>query len=94
MLTSKDGNDFYQKYGGEFGNIVSEPDYIFKDSKENTALACKKFIEDSKYVNVAVRIAVSTDNPEYKNSIITAVGESEKRFAQRLRNNSSIYKKE
>lgn len=32
----------------------------------------------------AALLIVSTDNPEYKNSIITVVGESEKRFAQRL----------
>lgn len=31
---------------------------------------------------------------KYKNSIITAVGENEKRFAQRLRNNKPLYKKE
>lgn len=35
-----------------------------------------------------------TDNPEYKNSIITAIGEGEKRFAQRLRNSTILYKKE
>lgn len=93
-IIERRGKEFYEKYGNEFGNIVSDPDYIFKDSKLNTALACKRFLEDEKYVNVALRIAVSTDKPEYKNSIITAVGESDKRFAQRLRNNSPIYKKE
>lgn len=92
-IIERRGKEFYEKYGSEFGNVVSDPDYIFKDKKENTALACKRFLDDGKYVNVAVRIAVSSDNPAYKNSIITAVGESEKRFAQRLRNNTPIYKK-
>ena len=55
---------------------------------------CKEFLDDDKYVNLALRIVVSTDNPEYKNSIITAVGESSKRFKQRLRNNIPLYKKE
>ena len=52
------------------------------------------FIEDDKYVNIVLRIVVSEDNPEYKNSIITAIGESTKRFQQRLRNNKPLYKKE
>ena len=39
-------------------------------------------------------VSNSRDNPEYKNSIITAIGESEKRFAQRLRNNTALYKNE
>ena len=51
-------------------------------------------MNDGKYVNVVLRLAVSKDSPEYKNSIITAVGENEKRFAQRLRNKKPLYKKE
>ena len=43
-------------------------------------------MENEKYINLVLRIVIETDNPEYKNSIITAIGESEKRFAQRLRN--------
>ena len=50
--------------------------------------------DGNKYVNLVLRLVVSTDNPEYKNSIITAVGESMKRFEQRLRNNEPLYKKE
>ena len=93
-IIERRGIEFYEKYGKEFGSIVEHPDYIFKDGKENTALVCKRFYEDGKYINIVLRIAVSTDNPEYKNSIITAVGESERRFEQRLRNNFPIYKRE
>lgn len=92
-IIQRRGKDFYDKYDKYFADIIENPDYIFKDRK-NTALVCKEFIEDNKYVNIALRIAVSEDNPNYKNSIITAVGESEKRFRQRLRNNEPLYKKE
>ncbi|HIR76932.1 MAG TPA: hypothetical protein IAB97_08515 [Candidatus Choladousia intestinipullorum] len=55
----------------------------------------KEFYEKygDKFINIALRLVVSTDNPEYKNSIITAIGESMKRFRQRLRNNEPFYKK-
>lgn len=91
-IIDRRGKEFYDKYGDKFLSILQDPDYVFKD-KKNTALVCKEFSLDGKYINVALRLVVSTDNPEYKNSIITAVGESRKRFQQRLRNNEVLYKK-
>ena len=85
-IIDRRGKEFYEKYGDKFISILQEPDFILKD-KENTALVCKEFEINKKYVNLVLRLVVSTDNPEYKNSIITAVGESMKRFEQRLRNN-------
>lgn len=93
-IQERRGKEFYIRYSSLFCEILQEPDYIFKDKREHTALVCKRVVEDGKYVNVVLRIAIETDNPEYKNSIITAIGESEKRFAQRLRNNIALYKKE
>lgn len=92
-IIERRGRGFYDRYGNEFADIIRNPDYIFED-KANTALVCKEFIQDGKFVNVVLRIAVSTDDSSYKNSIITAVGESRKRFQQRLRNNDPLYKKE
>ena len=88
-IIDRRGKEFYEKYGDKFISILQEPDFIFKD-KENTALVCKEFEINNKYVNLVLRLVVSTDNPEYKNSIITAVGESMKRFEQRLRNNRNF----
>lgn len=92
-IIDRRGKEFYEKYGDKFISILQDPDFIFQD-KKNTALVCKEFAVDDKYINIALRLVVSTDNPEYKNSIITAVGESTKRFRQRLRNNEPLYKKE
>ena len=93
-IRERRGNEFYERYRGLFEEIIQDPDYIFKDKRENTALVCKRILEDEKYVNIVLRIAIETDQSEYKNSIITAIGESEKRFQQRLRNHSALYKKE
>lgn len=91
-IIDRRGEAFYNKYGDKFSEIIKDPDYIFKDDN-NTALVCKGFLSDGKYVNLVLRLVVSSDNPEYKNSIITAIGEGKKRFEQRLRNNDALYKK-
>lgn len=93
-IRERRGDEFYARYSSLFYEILRTPDYIFREKREHTALVCKRIVEDEKYVNLVLRIAIETDNPEYKNSIITAIGESEKRFAQRLRNNTALYKNE
>ena len=93
-IRERRGDEFYARYSSLFDEILRTPDYIFREKREHTALVCKRIVEDEKYVNLVLRIAIETDNPEYKNSIITAIGESEKRFAQRLRNNIVLYKNE
>ena len=87
------GQSFYDEYHEYFGQIVKDPDYIFKDIKEDTAIVSKRFLHKGKVINLVLRLTVEGDDPTFKNSIITAVGESDKRFAQRLRNNVPIYKK-
>ena len=42
-IIERRGRDFYDEYRPLFGDIVSDPDYIFKDTRENTALVCKCF---------------------------------------------------
>lgn len=92
-IIERRGRDFYDEYRPLFGDIVSDPDYIFKDTRENTALVCKCFFLKGATVNIVLKLVVEEDNPDYKNSIITAVKESKKRFEQRLRNNNPLYKK-
>lgn len=94
-IKERRGEDFYKKYKNEFNNIINNPDYIFEDSKKkNTLLVCKCFKDDSKYINIVLKLILSDDNPNFKNSIITAILESQNRFERRLRNNLYIYKNE
>lgn len=92
-IKERRGEKFFEEYSPYFGDIVKDPDYIFSDSKDNTAVACKTIFENGESVNIVVRLAVEGDDPTYKNSIITAIKESKKRFAQRLRNNTPVYTK-
>ncbi len=92
-IIERRGEEFYEKYSPLFSEILKSPDYIFKDNKINTALVCKKVVSDEKYVNLVLRVVIEGEDSNYKNSIITAIGENEKRFNQRLRNNEPIYAK-
>lgn len=92
-IIQRRGQSFYDEYHEYFGQIVKDPDYIFKDIKEDTAIVSKSFLHKGKVINLVLRLTVEGDDPTFKNSIITAIGESDKRFAQRLRNNVPIYKK-
>lgn len=92
-IVERRGQDFYDKYHNSFGAILSDPDYIFRDNSPNTAIVSKRFVEHGKSVNIVLRLAVEGDDPSYKNSILTAIGENDKRFNQRLRNNVPVYAK-
>ena len=92
-IIERRGQGFYDEYSQYFCQIISDPDYIFKDERENTAIAAKTCVHNGAKINIVIRLAVEGENPIYKNSIITAIRENNKRFAQRLRNNIPVYKK-
>ncbi|HBB71833.1 MAG TPA: hypothetical protein DCZ71_04420 [Ruminococcus sp.] len=92
-IIERRGQKFYDDFKGYFPEIIEAPDYIFKDDMDNTAIVSKSYSHKGKTVNLVLRLVVEGENPSYKNSILTAIGENEKRFAQRLRNNVPVYKK-
>ena len=93
-IKDRRGQAFYEKYSQYFGEVISDPDYIFRDARVNSALVCKSIATEDAVVNLVIRLAVERDDPMFKNSIITAIKESNKRFAQRLRNHEPLYKRE
>jgi hypothetical protein len=94
-IIKRRGEEFFKKYEPRFKEIAEDPDCIFLDKQHlNTAIACKSFVEDGKSVHLVIKLALESDDPKLENSIITALLESNKRFAQRLRNNVPLYKKE
>lgn len=93
-IKERRGDDFLEKYEQYFSLILSDPDYIFPDDRPNTAIVCKVIGEGEEAINLILRLVVKEDDPTYKNSILTAIRENKKRFSQRLRNNTPLYKKE
>ena len=80
----------------QFGStVIMDTDIVIRDvSHEGTVFMIKR-LEDSN-LNVVVRIALSCDNPEYKNSVMTAYRLREKNLVKLIRKccGNIIYKKE
>lgn len=92
-IIQRRGQDFFDKYKEFFKEIAENPDYIFRDKAHpNTAIACKTISLEGKNVHLVIRLAVEGDDPGRENSIITALVENDKRYAQRIRNNQPLYK--
>ncbi len=92
-IIERRGQDFYDKYRPCFAEILTSPDYIFPDKNPDTALVSKTYTCDNKTINIVLRLVVEGDDPRYKNSIISAIGEGNDRFEQRLNNNTPVYKR-
>lgn len=86
-------NDF-ERYQSYLGEIVAAPDYIVETNKPNTALIMKEIILEGEVFKTVLRLATSTDNPEYKNSIITFMKIDGKEWNRLLRNKRILYRKE
>lgn len=57
----------YQKYGCDISDIIAFPDYVGRNTKDNSIEFTKEYIIDGKFVKVAVR--VSTKNVYYARSL-------------------------
>ena len=74
--------------------ILQEPDYILRGNRPHTALVLKQIETPEFEAEVILRLKVSSDPEEYKNSIITMWKISKKRFLRLLRQGETLYKKE
>lgn len=84
----------YEKFFGFFHEIISAPDYIIEANKPNTAILLKDVQTVRKSCKLVLRLAVSTDNPKYKNSIITFMKIDKKDSERLIRNKKVLYKRE
>ena len=82
--------ELFQRYGKQ---AIENPDIIAKDEKhENTVFVIRHLPETN--LNVVVRLALDTDEPNYKNSVITFYRLREKNLKKLLERNPVLYKKE
>lgn len=83
----------FELYGNMLLEIIQEPDYILKDSKNiNTAMIIKHIEETN--INVILRLAVMNDEIHAKNSIMTFYRVRDKNVKKLQEKNKTIYKKE
>ena len=86
-------NDF-ERFGVFFKDIIENPDYIIEANKPNTALILKEIETEHRKFKTVLRLVTSTDDPKYKNSIITFMKIDEKEWNRILRNKKILYKSE
>lgn len=86
-------NDF-ERFSVFFKDIIENPDYIIEANKPNTALILKEIETEHRKFKTVLRLVTSTDDPKYKNSIITFMKIDEKEWNRILRNKKILYKSE
>lgn len=87
-------NDF-EKYSSYIRDMVERPQYILKDNVPNTAVILKEFNgEGGERFRLILKLAVTEDEEFKKNSVITFLKISEKKFKKYLRNKKILYKSE
>ncbi|MEG2651239.1 MAG: phage minor head protein [Eubacterium sp.] len=91
----KDGhpND-YERYSMYIKKIIEEPDYILRDNTPNFAVLLKKIEVEDEHFRLIVKLATESDNPAFKNSVITFLKISDKKWGKYLRNKEILYKRE
>lgn len=76
-----------------FAEAITAPDYILKDTGK-TGLVLKRVENEGVRFQMILRIHTSDDNPEYKNSVLSAWKISESRWENYIRNKKVLYKSE
>ena len=72
---------------------LEAPDYILEDKKyKDTGLVLKNITDNNVRMQVVLKIQTSSENPEYKNSIISAWQISESRWENYIKNRKILYK--
>lgn len=90
--SNQHGNAF-EKYGKYAAGVLADPDFIIADKRPNTAVLYRKIETGEKTIQLILRLHVSTDNPAYKNSIISFWDIGEKRRKAYEKNGKTIYKR-
>ena len=86
-------NDF-ERYSRYISQMLLSPQYILEDPVPNTAVLLQEFLENDERFRLILRLAVVGDDPYKKNSVITFLKISEKKFRKYIRNKKILYKSE
>ena len=93
-IISRRGRDFYDKYLPHFSQIISDPDYILEANKPNSGVLLKELSANGgDKVYLILRLSVTSDFSNYKNSVITFTKIKEKEWKRMIRNKKTLYKK-
>ena len=83
----------YERFSTYFKIVLTEPDYILRANKPNTAMVLKEIEENGDKVKLILRLQTSIDPAGFKNSIITFQKVQDKRYNRYLRNAEILYRR-
>lgn len=92
-IMERHSND-YERYAHHIGEMLESPQYIIADPIPNTAVVLHEFVENDERFRLILKLAVVGDEEYKKNSVITFLRISEKKFKKYLRNKKILYKSE
>lgn len=84
----------YELYCRFLTESVERPDYIIEANKPSSALILKAFERNEKQFKIVLRLVTSSDNPKFKNSIITFMKINDQEWSRLIRNKNILYKSE
>ena len=68
--------------------------FLVEDRHPATALVLKQIEENGERFRLALRLVTGSDNPDYKNSVITFLKIREKEWNRLIKNKKMLYKAE
>ena len=84
----------FERYHEYFREIIETPDFIVESAKPNTAVVMKELTNNGgEKFKTILRLVTSTDDPAFKNSIITFMQIRTKEWNRLLRNKKILYKR-
>jgi len=84
----------YERYAQYLTEMIQRPQYILEDQVPATAVILQEFSEAGEHFRLVLKLAIVEDGTAKKNSIITFLKISEKKFKKYLRNKIVLYKRE
>lgn len=84
----------FERYSGYIKQMIENPQYILEDKVPYTAVILQEFEEHGEHFRLILKMAMPEDEDFKKNSIITFLKISEKKFKKYLRNKNILYKRE
>lgn len=83
----------YERIRPFLSEAIGDPDFILGEKSPNTGLVLKYIETEDIRLQVILRLHIATDDPDYKNSIISAWIIGKSRWQQYLDNKIILYKK-
>ena len=84
----------YEKFKDHISKALQDPEIVFASDEPNTALIVDSIRINGESFVIILRIKVSNDPIEYKNSILTLMTLSERKKKKYIRNKKILYKRE